>query len=643
MNCNYKNALNILFKNPIHFLMDAIWRAIAARLDTAQQVGTMDCIGRHQVEKAEHALHTELPAELKSYLLGEIGAASGSMPKDVWQLFHTSLLACAEGAPPAKPWLWGDTPRVFADEHAAVTEAAAAVTEAASAAAAAAAEVTPEETPEEGPINPLQGSMLLGTVTRDSDITHASARVQVLLILHGPQRGNVWVLEEAAGTVTGAEAGHSAIALAPLRKSSALGRIPDMGTPLASIITHGLTLLLGPWDVLDRMSHSMDAVASSIPVALSGPLAGDVAFEPLAHWVGGPCPAIVTHAMTEAPHFRLPPNPSRPCDGILVSGLPADGAHFWDTVCALDVGLVVTMLPLPLTTAGPAAAPPGVPSPTPELLQMFGDASLFYQPLHRIYGLAITPEEVQAVRFAVNFRVSRDTPTSHADIARRSNPEEFAKALHAAAILRGVVFLHLPTPDGHVLHSRHVDTLVKAAQAAWNRNQRVWVHCWAGVYRSYLAAMVIMQRCVPRGAAMPLLHPRQILRPRFGNAAAAARADGVPPPDTVLSVRFMEHVAGVRACHLDKISDAAARHCRCVSHIHYLWMMLGHPQLAEMEALCLVPGVTSLQDAKTWVASMDAAADAKLAVAYDLEALHTGVWAWVRDAVAKTKTTVAFA
>jgi hypothetical protein len=361
------------------------------------------------------------------------------------------------------------------------------------------------------------------------------------------------------------------------------------------------------------------------PVAQDGPLAAGIVFPPARHWAGGPCPTLQNYVDKDvgaqgAGHFRLPPNPSRPCDGVLVSGLPATGSSFLHTVQALDVGLVVTCLLTPLTTAGPAWAPAGVPTVPPADL------------------LAVSPEavnpgadEVAAVRYAANLRNSMGTPVMGTDVLQREDPEAFAAALRCAALCHGVVFLHVPTPDGLPLHTGFMEALVGAAQAAWDGRRRVWVHCWAGMYRSYLTALAIMQRCVWPGRGVPMLDPQVV---HMEETVAARDGAGTGRPLT-------HHWLGVRVHQLAAFQDAATPGCRCSVELHFLWLVLSH---AKRNAVCLAEesGMRP-EEAASWVAARDKDAAVRLWAGYNLEGMgadpgHGAPWAAVRAAVAHATT-----
>jgi hypothetical protein len=449
----------------------------------------------------------------------------------------------------------------------------------------------------------------------------------------------VWVLSDPNGAAAHTDrVGHEQVLIAPLAHSALSGIVPDVGTSLCSIVAYACLQRMHEQEQEAEAEAKTEAegsddpsgnVTPGVPIAHPGVCATDAVFEPLSFWAGGPCAAIAAHEATVAPEFCLPCNPSRPCDGVLVSGLPACGDSFWDTVCALDIGLVVTLLPLPLTWVGPAASLPGRPSPTLPEAYLPHDAHLRLDAA--VGNEEVSEDEVRAVQYAINFRVDRLVPTAASDVIQRQDPVRFAKALRAAATVRGVVFLHLPTPDGHVLHTAHAAAVVQAAQDAWLRGTRVWVHCWAGVYRSYLTALLIMQRCVPRNTHLPLLDPRRVEASLFSHLSRA---------QTQSHTRAATRTT-VRWAHLDAIEAAAARHCRCTPEKHYTWLVLGHPRLAHMTYCLQDVGAAEaiVAHARTWVAALDAEADARLRIAYDLSDLEgpcSGVWAWLRDAVTTT-------
>jgi hypothetical protein len=581
------------------------------QLAGAVRQGFMHPVTAAAVARAEAVLELPWPDEVRRCLLCGGG--------DIWNLFGMSMTHCVHACAPPGPWLWDDGPVRFDTVDAA---RAAAVARGGSPAA-----------------NVFQGAVLLGEVPGPVG-SHTA-----VLVPHGANRGEVWILSNPAGTGAAVEQ----VSIAPLFYSVLGAVVPNVGTSLSSLVAfacgvRALADVEADGNVLREDADEGDAEdkpIARVPEAHPGVRAADAVFEPLTCWGGGPCPAVAAHEALAGPGFCLPSNPSRPCDGVLVSGLPGCGEAFWDTVCALDIGLVVTLLPLPLTWAGPAASLPGVPTPTLPAAYQCHDV---YHSLDTL-PVDVTPDEVVAVQYAVNFRVDRSVPTACSDVVRRRDPLRFAKALHAAATVRGVVFLHLPTPDGHVLHRAYADAVVHAAQAAWTRGTRVWVHCWAGVYRSYLTALLVMQRCVPRNSHLPLLDPRRVEaklftdftgpedgRPsRSGRSGRVGRAGRAP-------IR-----TAVRWAHLNAIEAAAAAHCRCVPELHYTWLVLGHPRLASM-AFCLedqdpASVAAVLTHAGSWVAALDAEADTKLRIAFDLSDLEgpcTAEWAWIRHAVAVT-------
>jgi hypothetical protein len=601
-------------------------------LKTAVQRGLLQTLAAGAVDRAETALGTPWPPAVRRCLLQ--GGA------DIWNLFGMSMQHCTQACATPGGWLWNDGPARFDS-----------------------VELAKETAMLRGgdpTATVFQGAVLLG------DVPGPVVGQIAVLVLTGLQRGEVWVLSAGAATEpdTGTDTDAEPVLIAPLALSALKDVVPPMDTSLTSIVAYACTQRMHEQELqqelelklkleqrlrpgLGQEDHVQDAVSldplegleaddadcddSGVPFAHPGVRATDAVFEPLSFWAGGPCAAIADHEASVAPEFCLPCNPSRPCDGVLVSGLPACGDSFWDTVCALDIGLVVTLLPLPLTWVGPAASLPGQPTPT------LPESYVPHDPHLRLDAAVadeeVTDDEIRAVQYAINFRVDRGVPTTASDVLQRRDPLRFAKALRAAATVRGVVFLHLPTPDGHVLHTAHAAAVVQAAQDAWLRGTRVWVHCWAGVYRSYLTALLIMQRCKPRNTHLPLLDPCRVEASLFSHLSRSQT-------QTQRQTRAATRTA-VRWAHLDAIEAAAARHCRCTPEKHYTWLVLGHPRLAHM-TYCL-QDVTAAEaivaHARTWVAALDAEAFARLRIAYDLSDLEgpcSGVWAWLRDAVTTT-------
>jgi hypothetical protein len=175
--------------------------------------------------------------------------------------------------------------------------------------------------------------------------------------------------------------------------------------------------------------------------------------------------------------FLMPSNLKAVTEDLVVSHMPVTAGSLAGVLAAFDVGLVVTCTPLPLFV-------PGVPEST---------------------------------QFAANLRGTYDSEY----LERPDHADFYEVCMRARA--SGVVFLHTPTTDAHVLRYEDLGHLVRAANTAFAAGKTVWAHCWAGMFRSWAAVYAILHRCVMPGGARSPMCPLDVF-------AGALAPDSGPAP-----------------------------------------------------------------------------------------------------------------
>ncbi len=166
-----------------------------------------------------------------------------------------------------------------------------------------------------------------------------------------------------------------------------------------------------------------------------------------------------------AENFVVPTRTSVLSDRVAVTGILNLTQQVAGIIGAFNVGLVVTMTSLPLVI-------PGEPDST-----KYG---IFFPS-----GVEVVAREKEGIPFYEFY-------------------ETCMRALSA-----GVHFLHLPTKDMDPLPLAYMPILQKSADEALAAGKGVWLQCLHGHFRSWSAALFVLQRCGPEPR---LLDPMPFLR-----------------------------------------------------------------------------------------------------------------------------------
>lgn len=221
-------------------------------------------------------------------------------------------------------------------------------------------------------------------------------------------------------------------------------------------------------------------------------------------------------AATGTADFLLPDMTHVLADNVLVTGIPETSTALVGLLEAFRIGVVVTLTSLPLWI-------PGRPEST---------------------------------RFATSF------PSAFIQVHEREHQGKTFYDACVGARARGVQFLHLPSPDLNPVPLTYMGMLETAANAAMASGKGVWLQCFHGHFRSWSAAMVVLQRC---GLAPPLDPMPVLLRLRedcrFSDFS-----------DEAIATELLQHEPFATVRRPGKRHDADVR--------DVLWLLATHPEAA---------------------------------------------------------------
>ncbi len=152
-----------------------------------------------------------------------------------------------------------------------------------------------------------------------------------------------------------------------------------------------------------------------------------------------------------AENFVVPSRTSVLSDRVVVTGIPNSTEQVAGIIGAFNVGLVVTMTSLPL----------------------------------------VIPGEPDSTKYGTSF------PSGSAEVVAREREGIPFYETCMRAMSAGVHFLHLPTKDMDPLPLAYMPILQKSADEALAAGKGVWLQCLHGHFRSWSAALFVLQRCGP--------------------------------------------------------------------------------------------------------------------------------------------------